>query len=310
MKLRKARLLIAGFVFLLAPTIFFSLAPALDVPPLRGRINDYAGLIPADRARALEERLARFEAETGHQIAVLTIPSLKGDSLEDFSIRVAEAWKIGKKGFDNGAILLIARDDRKLRIEVGYGLEGVMPDAIASRIIREVITPRFRSGDFAGGIEAGVDAILKVTKGETLPERARPSAGPAASQGASIMTILMITAMLALFIGMTRRRLLGSAFGGAASGLAATLLGSGGFGPILLLAVAIGALVGAIASTMATGSSGNQWTGGRRDRRGGWGGGFPGGYGGGGFGGGGSGEGGGFSGGGGGFGGGGASGDW
>ena len=123
------------------------------------------------------------------------------------------------------------------------------------------------------------------------------------------MTILMITAMLALFIGMTRRRLLGGAFGGAASGLAATLLGSGGFGPILLLAVAIGALVGAIASTMATGSSGNQWTGGR-DRRGGWGGGFPGGYGGGGFGGGGSGEGGGFSGGGGGFGGGGASGDW
>ena len=184
MKLRKARLFLAGLVFLLAPTILFSLALALDVPPLRGRINDYAGLIPADRARALEERLARFEAETGHQIAVLTIPSLKGDSLEDFSIRVAEAWKIGKKGFDNGAILLIARDDRKLRIEVGYGLEGVMPDAIASRIIREVITPRFRSGDYAGGIEAGVDAILKITKGEALPERTRPAPGPTTSQGA------------------------------------------------------------------------------------------------------------------------------
>ena len=107
MKLRKARMLFAGLALLLAPTIF-SLALALDVPPLRGRINDYAGLIPADRAQALEERLARFEAETGHQIAVLTIPSLKDDSLEDFSIRVAEAWKIGKKGFDNGAILLIA----------------------------------------------------------------------------------------------------------------------------------------------------------------------------------------------------------
>jgi uncharacterized protein len=309
MKLRKARVFLAGVALLVAPTIFAS-ALALDVPPLQGRINDYAGLLPADRARALEDRLARFEAETGHQIAVLTIPSLKGDSLEDFSIRVAEAWKIGKKGFDNGAILLIARDDRKLRIEVGYGLEGVMPDAIASRIIREVITPRFRSGDYADGIEAGIDAILKVTKGETLPERARPAAGPAASQGASIMTILMITAMLALFIGMTRRRLLGGAFGGAASGLTATLLGSGGFGLVLLLAVGIGALVGAIASTMGTGSSGNQWTGGPKYRRGGWGGGFPGGYGGGGFGGGGSGEGGGFSGGGGGFGGGGASGDW
>jgi uncharacterized protein len=308
MKLRKARLFLCGVALLLAPTIL-SLALALDVPPLRGRVNDYAGLIPADRAQALEQRLARFEHDTGHQIVVLTIPSLKGDSLEDFSIRVADAWKIGKKGFDNGAILLIARDDRKLRIEVGYGLEGVMPDAIASRIIREVITPRFRSGDFAGGIEAGVDAILKVTQGEKLPERAPPASGPAASRGASIMTILLITAMLALFIGMTRRRLLGGALGGAASGLIATLFGSGGFGFVLLLAIAVGALLGAIGSSMAAGSASTQWTGGPRRRRGGWGGGvFPGGYGGGGgFGGGG---GGGFSGGGGGFGGGGASGSW
>jgi uncharacterized protein len=308
MKLRKARLFLCGVALLLAPTIL-SLALALDVPPLRGRVNDYAGLIPADRALALEQRLARFEHDTGHQIVVLTIPSLKGESLEDFSIRVADAWKIGKKGFDNGAILLIARDDRKLRIEVGYGLEGVMPDAIASRIIREVITPSFRSGDFAGGIEAGVDAILKVTQGEKLPERARPASGPAASRGASIMTILLITAMLALFIGMTRRRLLGGALGGAASGLIATLFGSGGFGFVLLLAIAVGALLGAIGSSMAAGSASTQWTGGPRRRRGGWGGGvFPGGYGGGGgFGGGG---GGGFSGGGGGFGGGGASGSW
>lgn len=309
MKRHKARLLIAGFVFLLAPTIFFSLTLALDVPPLRGRINDYAGLIPADRARALEERLARFEAETGHQIAVLTIPSLKGDSLEDFSIRVAEAWKIGKKGFDNGAILLIARDDRKLRIEVGYGLEGVMPDAIASRIIREVITPRFRSGDFAGGIEAGVDAILKITKGEILPERTRPAPGPTPSQGASLITILMITAMLALFIGMTRRRLFGGAVGGAASGLVTSLFASGGLGFVLLPALIVGALLGGIGAALGTGSAGNQWVGKPRSRRGDWGGGvFPGGFGGGGFGGGGGN--GGFSGGGGGFGGGGASGSW
>jgi uncharacterized protein len=308
MKRHKARLLIAGFVFLLAPTTL-SLALALDVPPLRGRINDYAGLIPADRAQALEERLGRFEAETGHQIAVLTIPSLKGDSLEDFSIRVAESWKIGKKGFDNGAILLIARDDRKLRIEVGYGLEGVMPDAIASRIIREVITPRFRSGDFAGGIEAGVDAILKITKGEALPERARPAPGPTASQGGSLITILMITAMLALFIGMTRRKLFGGAVGGAASGLVTSLFASGGLGFVLLPALIVGALLGAIGAAVGTGSAGNQWVGRSRSRRGDWGGGvFPGGFGGGGFGGGGGN--GGFSGGGGGFGGGGASGSW
>ncbi|HEY7321269.1 MAG TPA: TPM domain-containing protein [Candidatus Binatia bacterium] len=308
MKLRKARLFFAGLAFLLAQTVFVSLVPALDVPPLKGRINDYAGLIPADRARALEERLAAFEAETGHQIVVLTIPSLEGDSLEDFSIRVAEAWKIGKKGFDNGAILLIARDDRKLRIEVGYGLEGVMPDAIASRIIREVITPRFRSGDYAGGIEAGIEAMLKVAKGETLPERARPVPRGSDSQGGSLITILMITAMLALFIGMTRRRLFSGAVGGAASGLVTTLFASGRLGFALLPALLVGALLGAIGAALGAGAAaGNQWVGRSRSRRGDWGGGaFPGGFGGGGFGGGG----GGFSGGGGGFGGGGASGSW
>src|SRR5262249_24052844 len=216
-------------------------------------------------------------------------------------IRVAEAWKIGKKGFDNGAILLIARDDRKLRIEVGYGLEGVMPDAIASRIIREVITPRFRSGDYAGGIEAGVDAILKITKGETLPERSRAAPEPTALQGGSLTTILMITAMLALFIGMTRRRLFGGAVGGAASGLVTSLFASGGLGFVLLPALIVGALLGAVGAALGTGSAGNQWVGRPRSRRGDWGGGsFPGGFGGGGFGGGGfgGGGGGGFSGGG------------
>src|SRR6476660_10226027 len=183
MKLRTAR--VFGLALLLAPTLI-SLALALNVPPLRGRVNDYAGMLPADRAQALEERLARFESETGHQIALLTVPSLEGDSLEDFSIRVAESWKIGKKGVDNGAILLIARDDRRLRIEVGYGLEGVLPDAIANRIINEVITPRFRSGDFAGGIEAGIDTMFKVTKGEVLPERSR-TGGRNAAQGSSLM---------------------------------------------------------------------------------------------------------------------------
>jgi len=290
-------LLAALFVALLHST----LANSLEVPRLRGRVNDYAGLIPADRAQALESRLATFEQETGHQIAVLTIPSLDGDPLEDFSIRVAESWKIGQKGFDNGAILLIAQKDRKLRIEVGYGLEGVLPDAIANRIIGEVIVPRFRENDYAGGIEAGVNAILQVAKGEPLPQRAQASRRPATSRGSSTMNILMITAMLALFIGMTRRRLAGGAFGGAAAGFAATLFSAGGFGLILIIALILGAFLGAIGSSMSVASSRNQWTGGTRYRRGG---GFLGGFGGGGFGGGG------FSGGGGGFGGGGASGSW
>jgi uncharacterized protein len=307
MKIRALSLQLLGalVLFLLAP----ALSNALQVPPLRGRVNDYAKLLSPENARALEAQLEKFEQETGHQVAVLTIPSLEGDSLEDFSIRVAESWKIGKKGFDNGAILLVARDDRKLRIEVGYGLEGVLPDAIASRIIREVITPRFRSGDYGGGIDAGVNSILKVARGETLPERARPAPGPTAPQGVSMMTILIITAMLALFIGMTRRRLVGGALGGAASGLVTTLFASGGLGFVLFPALIVGALLGAVGAALGTGTAENQWVGRPRSRRGDWGGGvFPGGYGGGGFGGGGGG--GGFSGGGGGFGGGGASGSW
>jgi uncharacterized protein len=171
--LSRASISLGTLLFIL---IYATLTNALDIPPLKGRVNDYAGLLPSARAQALERRLESFESETGHQIAVLTIPSLQGDALESFSIRVAENWKIGQKGFDNGVILLIAQNDRKLRIEVGYGLEGVLPDAIASRIIQEIIVPRFRANDFAGGVEAGVEAIIKVTSGEPLPEAARKKA--------------------------------------------------------------------------------------------------------------------------------------
>ncbi len=283
---------------------------ALNVPPLRARVNDLAGMLSPEAAQALEQRLADFERETGHQIAVLTVPSLEGDAIEDFGIRVAEAWKIGKKGFDNGAILLIAQKEHKLRIEVGYGLEGVLPDAIASRIIREVIVPRFRDNDFSGGIVAGVNAILQVTKGEPLPESARTANRSRSFQAGSLVNVLMITAMLALFIGMTQRRAFGGIFGGSAAGLVAALGSSAGIGLGLGLALVIGAILGGIGSTLGPGSPYNQWTGSSRYRRGGWGGGiFPGGFGGGGLGGGGFG-GGGFSGGGGGFGGGGASGSW
>jgi uncharacterized protein len=309
MKLRAPRCFFLGLFALFVLTIG-SFAFALDVPPLRARVNDLAGMLSPANAQDLERRLAQFEQETGHQIAVLTIPSLEGDAIEDFGIRVADAWKIGQKGFDNGAILLIAQKERKLRIEVGYGLEGVLPDAIASRIIREVIVPRFRDGDFSGGIVAGVNAILQVTKGEPLPESARAANRQGSSRGMSLATVLMLTVMLALFIGMTQRRLWSGILGGSAAGLAAALGSNAGIGLALGLAVMLGAILGAVGASLGPGSSVNQWTGSSRSRRGGWGGGiFPGGFGGGGFGGG-FGGGGGFSGGGGGFGGGGASGDW
>ena len=131
----------SAIVWMLAALV----AMAADVPPLRGRVNDYAGVMGQEQARSLETRLAQFEQETGHQVAVLTIPTLDGEDIEGFGIRVAEAWKIGKKGFDNGVILIVAIKDRRLRLEVGYGLEGVLPDALAKQIISDYIVPQFRA---------------------------------------------------------------------------------------------------------------------------------------------------------------------
>jgi uncharacterized protein len=149
-----------------------------------------------DQARSLETQLAQFQQATGHEVAVLAIPTLDGEDIEGFSIRVAENWKIGKKGFDNGVILVVAIKDRKLRLEVGYGLEGVLPDAIAKQIISDYIVPRFRSQDYAGGIIAGIDAVLKVIKKEPLPESARKKDS---NQGSNLNPIVMFVITLAVF---------------------------------------------------------------------------------------------------------------
>ena len=174
----------------------FALAVAIDVPPLRGRVNDYAGVMSQEQVRSLEAQLAKFEQETGHQVAVLTIPTLDGEDIEGFSIRVAENWKIGKKGFDNGVILVVSVKDRRLRLEVGYGLEGVLPDAIAKQITSNYIVPRFRSQDYAGGIIAGIDAVLRVIKNEPLPEAARKKAG---RPGSDLSPFAMAAITLGLF---------------------------------------------------------------------------------------------------------------
>jgi uncharacterized protein len=186
-------------VVLLSTYLLLIQAPivsALDVPPLRGRVNDYAGVMSQEQVRSLEAQLGQFERETGHQVAVLTIPTLDGEDIEGFSIRVAENWKIGKKGFDNGVILVVAVKDRRLRLEVGYGLEGVLPDAIAKQIISNYIVPRFRSQDYAGGIIAGIDAVLRVIKNEPLPEAARKKAG---RPGSDLSSFAMIAITLGLF---------------------------------------------------------------------------------------------------------------
>jgi uncharacterized protein len=199
------RYLLFSFIIVL---VACSATDALDVPLLRGRVNDYAGVMNSSQAQSLEAQLAQFEQETGHQVAVLTIPTLDGEDIEGFGIRVAEGWKIGKKGFDNGVILLVAIKDRKLRLEVGYGLEGVLPDVTAKRIISDYIVPRFRAQDYAGGIIAGIDAIFKVIKNEPLPESARKKNSEPGSEWNSLVMMAITFGVLGLmaFASAGRRR--------------------------------------------------------------------------------------------------------
>jgi uncharacterized protein len=150
------------------------------VPPLTGRVVDQTGTLAAADIASLTQTLQDLETRKGSQIAVLIVPTTDGEAIEQFSLRVAEAWKIGRKKIDDGALLVIAKNDRRLRIEVGYGLEGALNDATAKRIIDEVITPRFRNGDFAGGVSAGIERIVAVIDGEPLPAPA-----PQKSSGAS-----------------------------------------------------------------------------------------------------------------------------
>ncbi|HKY07514.1 MAG TPA: YgcG family protein [Candidatus Binatia bacterium] len=223
------RLLALAFIVCLSLTA--NLAEALDVPPLRGRVNDYAGVMSQEQRRSMESQLAQFEQETGHQVAVLTIPTLEGEDIEGFSIRVAESWKIGKKGFDNGVILVVAVKDRRMRLEVGYGLEGVLPDAIAKTITSNYIVPRFRSQDYAGGIIAGIDAVLKVIKQEPLPESARRKER---DQGPELNSLAMFLITLAVFglmaFASTGRRRRNSIWGPRGRGRGPIIFGPGGFG--------------------------------------------------------------------------------
>src|ERR1700749_4770505 len=158
----------ASLVALLLCWAFTAFAQ-VAVPPLTGRVVDQTGTLSSDDIASLTKKLGNFEIIKGSQIAVLIVPTTAPEDIEQYSIRVAEAWKIGRKKVDDGAILLVAKDDRKLRIEVGYGLEGALTDVTAKRIIDEIITPKFRSGDFAGGISDGVIRILRVIDGEPLP---------------------------------------------------------------------------------------------------------------------------------------------
>jgi uncharacterized protein len=299
---RVIRAVLPALLALLLPLYVLS----ADIPPLKARVTDLTGTLNAQQREALEQTLAEFEKRKGAQIAVLMVPTTQPETIEEYAVRVEEAWKLGRKGVDDSALLVIAKNDRRLRIEVGYGLEGALPDAIAKRIIDNDITPRFKQGDFYGGIRAGVDRVMRVVEGEKLPPPA--AHGPDSSQGFDPGMLVFLFFFVVIAGGILRAmfgRVLGAGFGGGVAAFAGWML----LGSVVL---AIGAGLVAFVFLLLGG------LGGGGTRRGGWGGGpwigggglGRGGFGGGGFGGGGFGGGGGFSGGGGGSGGGGASGSW
>ena len=265
------------------------LAWAIDVPPLKSRVTDLTTTLSAQQRASLEQTLAEFEARKGAQLAVLIVPSTQPETIEQYAVRVEEAWKLGRKGVDDSVLLVIAKDDRRLHFEVGYGLEGVLPDAIAKRIIDNDIVPRFRDGDFYGGIRAGMDRVMRVVEGEKLP--------PPAAHGVARSTHLHPEWLFALFIfvvigGSVLRAIFGRFTGAGIVGAVAGFVGWALIGSLV-----IGIIAAFIGFLLTLFNDGRSWAG----RGGGW---SSGGYGGGWSGGGG------FSGGGGSSGGGGASGSW
>ncbi|MGD2270767.1 MAG: TPM domain-containing protein [Desulfobacterales bacterium] len=274
---------------------------ALEVPQLKGRVNDYAGMLSAHTERRLDETLRRLEQTDSTQIVVFTIPSLQGENLEAFSIRVAEQWEIGQKGLDNGAILLIAKKERKIRIEVGYGLEGRLTDLVSGQVIRNVIVPQFRAGNIDQGVMDGVQAMIAVVHGEfTAATKTKTREGRKTGSHPGIFSLVFFVALINM-LGRLRRPL-----GAATGGLLFPIIGAMFFnlGLIWILAlIPLGVFGGTLLSFLGSPLSFGHMASARRHGGAGWfGGSGSGGFSSGGFGG--------FSGGGGGFGGGGASGGW
>jgi uncharacterized protein len=228
----------AAKALLLAAMLSWTLlAPAqVSVPPLSGHVTDQTATLSDEQKAGLEQTLAAFEARKGSQLAVLIVRTTAPEPIEQYALRVAEQWKLGRKKVDDGAILVVAKDDRALRIEVGYGLEGALNDATCKRIISEVIAPRFQQQDFAGGIAAGVDRMIRVVDGEPLPE---PQSTPTARDVGEISRYVPVIIVLALVFGGLLRAMLGRLPGA---------LVTGG-----LAAVAVWWMAGALALALAAG---------------------------------------------------------
>jgi len=270
---------LAAFCCLILPAFGWG-SDVVAIPALSARVTDLTGTLAADRAASLDAALAAIEREKGAQVAILMLPTTQPEAIEQFGIRLAEAWKIGRNGVNDGVIVIVAKDDRKMRIEVGYGLEGAIPDAVAKRIVAETMAPRFKQGDFAGGLDAAVAALTGVIRGEPLPAPTGATGtggGNGMDSGFWLFGVIIFSGVLHALLG-----LFGSLLAAVVAGALAWWLFTSWF------AVAVAAVV-AFAFSFARGGGGGLGSGGYSSSSGG---------------------GGGFSGGGGSFGGGGASGDW
>jgi uncharacterized protein len=291
---------LAAATWLMAVVLATAAGPAhadlQPVPTLERRVTDLTSTLDAGQRQQLEQKLADFEARKGSQIAILIVPTTEPEDIEQYSIRVAEKWKLGRKGIDDGALLLVAIDDRAARLEVGYGLEGAVPDAIAKRLVSDVMIPYFRQGDYYGGLQAGVDRLIGIIDGEPLPEPEPGWRGHADTWQSMLPLLLMFAVIGGGLLRAVFGRLGGAAVTGGLAGVIVWLI-------VNVLGISLFAGVVTFIVALLGGLPRRGWVSGGRGGGGGWGS-WGGGVGGGG------GFGGGFGGGGGGFGGGGASGKW
>jgi uncharacterized protein len=260
----------------------FVAAADVAVPQLSGRVVDQTGTLSAGDADALTQKLKDLQTRKGSQVAVLIVPTTQPETIEQFSIRVAEAWKIGRRKIDDGALLVVAKNDHKLRIEVGYGLEGALTDVTARRIIDEIIVPHFKGGDFAGGISAGVDRIIRIIDGEPLPAP-KPEASHNVDSGMffdiifSPFGLIGYAAIAAMMRGLLGRLLGSGVTAGVVGAIVWFLLGSiavsGIFGVIAFFLTMFGDSIlaasqeasrrgGGGGGGWSSGSSGGSWSGG------------------------------------------------
>ena len=251
------------------------------VPPLTSSVTDETGTLTRDQVASLEQTLRAFEAKRGTQFSVLIVPTTAPETIEQYSMRVVEQWKLGRKNIDDGALLIVAKNDRTLRIEVGYGLEGVLTDATSNRIINAAIVPRFRNGDFYGGITAGLDAMMRVASGEQLPP---PQRRAEASDG--VGRLLPVLFLLTVMAGGLLRAVLGRLPGAAVTGgvvgvlgwiLSGTLFVAIAAGLMALVFTLLGGRMGAAGGRFIGGSGGRYGRDSNRDIFRGGGGGFGGG---------------------------------